>query len=746
MSDVYGAVAAEVFTADRDTAVDVQPLGAMLLGEFARAKMDRQDTEDRWIDDLRKYKGQYSDTEERAMCGQSRAFVRKTRTKVKTVDARVADMLFPAGGQRNWAISQTPVPHLSAMQQQAALKMLQEAEQGGMQADDTLVQQVVAKVAKDAAEKMAVLVHDQLTETHYRRNALKAIHDCHLYGTGVVKGPVVERKARTVFARTEGGKFSAQTEYYVSPGVQHVPLWDFYPDMSSTDIESCRYAWQRHVMSAHDLSEMAERPGFRDGSQRIKLYLRAHPTGHSTALSRDAELRQIGKRETAESINCGYEVLERWGWLTGEQLCQVGVDVAEARRHESFFGCVWMLANGEVIRASLAGIDGTTWPYHFYHFDKDETSFFGEGIASIMRDDQAMINAATRMLLDNAALASGPMFEVTPSLLATSEAASLTDIHAWRVWLRNSSNPGHRAVTPVGIDGRLGDLQGIKAMFEASADETTAIPRYMSGENATAGAAGTASGMSMLMGAANIVIKDLITSWDEGVTRPLIEAMYRWNMAHSDDDSIKGDYQVAATGTSSLVAKEIRARQLNEFAAMTGNPLDAPFIKRDVLNRLRAEANELADVVKTAQEVEQEMKAGQNEQAQAMQQQIAQLQMQEAMAKVQEIAARAELQMARAKESLANVELTAAKKIDLTMEAMYAAMQASNLAAQNPSVAPAADALLKEAGFGAAPAQGASPAQPDSPAADATGVQPATGQDGLREGMQAAPAPQDAAP
>ena len=230
--------------------------------------------------------------------------------------------------------------------------------------------------------------------------------------------------------------------------------------------------------------------------------------------------------------------------------------------------------------------------------------------------------------------------------------------------------------------------------------------------------------MSMLMGAANIVIKDLITSWDEGVTRPLIEAMYRWNMTYSKDDAIKGDYQVAATGTTSLVAKEVRARQLNEFAAMTANPLDAPYIKRDVLNRLRGEANELADVVKTQQEVEQELKAAQNEGAQAMQQQMLQIQLQEAMAKAQEVAARAELQMARAKEALANVELTAAKKLDLTMEAMYAAMQAAGVAAQSPQVAPVADAMLQEAGFGQSP-------QPQSP-------NPATGQEGARAGIETA--------
>ena len=107
-----------------------------------------------------------------------------------------------------------------------------------------------------------------------------------------------------------------------------------------------------------------------------------------------------------------------------------------------------------------------------------------------------------------------------------------------------------------------------------------------------------------------------------------------------------------------------------------------------------------------------------------MQQQMMQAQLQEATAKAQEVAARAELQMARAKEALANVELTAAKKLDLTMEAMYAAMQAAGVAAQSRHIAPVADAMLQEAGFGQAP-------QPQAP-------NPATGQEGARQGIETA--------
>lgn len=768
---VYQAVAQEVFSSERATAVDVQPLGAMLLSEFLQAKAGRALTQDRWVQDLRQYKGQYSSEELAQMQGMSRAFVRKTRTKVKTIDARVADMLFPTGGEQSWGIAPTPKPQLSAMQEEQVAQALQAMTKAGEVVDDAQVQALVAQVAKQASDGMQQLIADQLVETGYRREAVRAIHDCHVYGTGVLKGPVVSRRARTSFVRGEDGKFTATSQYDVLPRVEHVPLWQVFPDMSAADLEGCRYIWQRHILSANDLAQLTEHPGFEANAQRIRNYLLAHPKGHTCqAMDADAEIRSMGLRDGANMTHEGYEVLERWGWLTGVQLRDAGVHVAQERWHESFFGCVWLLASGEVIRAHLSDIDGTTWPYHFYHFDKDETSFFGEGISAIMRDDQAMINAATRMLLDNAALSAGPMFEVSPHLLDSSAMNSLNDIHAWRVWLRNSQSPGQRAIIPVGIDGRLGDVQALRNLFEVSADETTAIPRYMTGENVSAGAAGTASGMSMLMAAANIVIKDLITSWDEGITKPLMEALYRWNMRYSPDHGIKGDYQVHAKGASSLVAKEVRSRQLNEFAMMTGNPLDAPFVKRDVLLRLRAQAHELPDVVKSVQEVQQEMQAAQQQASQdpalQVQQQMVQLQMQEAQAKVQELAAkaqetlaRAKLQEARAQEALANVDVLVSRNVDLKMQALYASLQAAGIVLQNPQAASVADAISKDAGYvgtaqleqealkvqaqqqtqqGQQQPQAATDEDPLVQAVTAMGASPATGHAGLRRGVQTA--------
>lgn len=693
------AAAEQLAQPDDQTMAQVDSLGATLLAEFAQAELDRRQTEERWLKDLRQYKGQY-DPEVLAKIGpnRSKAFVRKTRVKIKTIDSRVADLLFPAGAEKNWEIDSTPKPSISPEQKQLITQQILQgvavqAQQAGQpaptQVPPEVIEQAVVAMAKEAAKRMSKVIEDQLVEARYKQVALQTIHSGHLYGTGVMKGPLVERKIRTRFVQ-EGNNWVPKSETYVVPFVDFVPLWRFYPDMSASELDQCRYVYERHMMTKQDLVDLSRRKSF--NKQRIVEYIRANPEGELKLRYFDNELRVIGERNSTQGAQRAgsYELLERWGWLDGEKLKEAGVDVPDDRLHETFFSNVWLLPNGVIIKAVLQPINGVTWPYHLYHFDKDETSIFAEGISSIMRDDQTMINASTRMMLDNAGITAGPQLEVNPSLLASLD--KVEEHFPWKIWLRNNANPGSPAVRVIEMPSGLAPLAAMADRFENNADETTAIPRYMTGENASSGAAGTAAGMSMLMGAANIVIKDLITNYDEGITRPFLQALYRWNMQFHKEAAIKGDFDVKARGAASLVQKEVRARQLNEFAAQTSNPMDAPFIKRDALLRQRAEANELSDVVKT----EDEVMAEQNNEMVKMQQQLAAQQQQLIVA---ELTKKVELLAAQAAKAMAEVEAVKAKAVSTKVESVYAALQAGGTATSTPLIAPAGDEILRSSGW-----------------------------------------------
>lgn len=753
--------------------VDLQALGHKLMGEFSQAVKDRQSTEDRWLDDLRQYRGEYGpDVLAKIGKDRSQAFVRKTRVKVKTLDSRVADLLFPAGSEENWTIQSTPKPHLSPEQrkmlveqmmaaaaqqaQQAAAAQAQQAvaqgqaEQGGMPGGEAppgaatvlaqamtgqipeppqdAIDEVYKDFAEAAAREMAKTVKDQLTECRYKEASLKAIHSGHMYGLGIMKGPLVEQKLRTSWRKVQvqvpvidkatgkpmvgddgqeltepALKWQLSTETYRAPFIEFVPVWRWYPDMHASEMDGCRFIWELHRMTASKLYELAQTPSFSEGKEPITRFLEANPNGLqlNDVMRYQNELKSLGERDTVMNSEDGsIHVLERWGYISGKDLCHCGVKIDEDRMQEQFFSNIWMLPTGEVIRASLPPINGKTWPYQLYYFDKDETSIFGEGLPMVMRSDQEMLNAGVRMMLDNAAITAGPQLEVMVDLLSSQENTDV--IVPWKIWKRNSlkdmNMAGTQAVRAINLQSNLADLAKIVSMFEANADEVTAIPRYMSGENATQGAAGTAAGMSMLMAAANIVIKDLISSWDEGVTRPFIEAMYHWNMRYNSDDRIKGDFDVKARGTASLVAREVRARQLNEASQMLANPLDAPYVDRVKLLRMRAEAQEMGDIIKPDEQIEKEQKSDEVMAQRQLQLQLQQAALAKAQAEVEKMRADTELLTKRAQETVANIDLIVAKAVSTRVEAIFASFQAGGAASNNPFVAPAGDEIYRSGG------------------------------------------------
>lgn len=690
--------------ADEPAPLNLDNLGAKLLAEFAQAENDRRLTEMRWLEDMRQFKGIYS-PEVLALIGEhrSKAFYRKTRVKVKTVDARLIDLLFPSGSNENWTTSPTPKPTISPEHMAEVEQKLREMGQlpPGQAIPRDVLEKAAKQFAREASKAMALTIKDQLAEARYKKACVATVHSGNLYGTGVLKGPLVEKKiySRFVRERKPDGRLAwvYKTETKLVPFVENVPLWHFYPDMAATSLDMCRYVYELHLMSQADMADLAGRKSF--NGALIKGYVEAHPDGQIKARYIDNEIRISGLRTTTQSRAGGqYEVLERWGYLTGTELCMCGIEVPAERMHEAFFSNVWLLPNGQVIKAVLQPIDGVTWPYRLYYFDRDETSIFGEGLATIMRDDQVMINAAIRMMLDNAAITAGPQLEVAVGLLSAME--QVDDITPFKIWKRNAESPGQRAVSALELPNNVNQLSAMAQMFEANLDEVTAIPRYMSGDNPTGGAAGTSSGLSMLMAASNIVIKDLVTSWEEGVTQPFITDLYRWNMRFNPDESIKGDFDVVARGTSSLVAKEVRTQQLAMFRqTAAATPQYLPAIKWVDLLRQEAEANELADIVKTDDEMKAEQEDPKVQQMQAMQQAAQQAQVQLVVGQAQKAMAEAELAKKKLDEIMANIQLTMAKAIESKVEAAYAALQAGGVATQTPYIAPAGDEILRSAGW-----------------------------------------------
>ena len=169
------------------------------------------------------------------------------------------------------------------------------------------------------------------------------------------------------------------------------------------------------------------------------------------------------------------------------------------------------------------------------------------------------------------------------------------------------------------------ELMGIYQQWVRIADDVTGIPAYVYGNQETAGAGKTASGLSMLMGAATKAIKSVIANIDEGLIEPMIRQLFRYAMLYHPDESIKGDVRVVAKGASALLVREQAQVRRNEFLQITNNPVDIQIMgmaRRADLLRSTAETLSLEpdQIAPTRSEYEQQ---------EAAQQQAAMLQQQQ---------------------------------------------------------------------------------------------------------------------
>jgi hypothetical protein len=125
------------------------------------------------------------------------------------------------------------------------------------------------------------------------------------------------------------------------------------------------------------------------------------------------------------------------------------------------------------------------------------------------------------------------------------------------------------------------------------ADESTGFPSFAHGQTGIQGVGRTASGISMLMGAANGSIRTVVKNVDDYLLAPMGRAFFSFNMQFDFDSSIKGDLEVKASGTESLMANEVRSQRLMQFLGVVQNPVLAPFAKMDFIIREIAKSMDL---------------------------------------------------------------------------------------------------------------------------------------------------------
>lgn len=598
---------------------NIESLGFKLRDTFNLWESYRQPKEDEWLQSLRQHNGVYDpEVESKLDVNRSRVYPKITRSKDISIEARLHEISFPDVGKA-WGIAPTPHPVLSPEAMEIIMSGLRMKKQGevqgyvqevaaqGQRPDERVIASIMSisnkeldDAIKDYARKscneMEVVIDDQLIETNWISKAKEVMRSGIYLGTGIMKNPTVSMKKETSLQNISG-QFQYVEMEVPTPHIDFVRVWDVYPDMSVVRFEDAEGIFERHVMTKHELRKLAKRPDFQ--SDVIYEYLRSNPAGDTEFKSWEVQLQEISTEIGRHNRGRKYEVLEYWGYADASDLSQCGVPIPDGNEDMEFEANVWLLGH-VVIKAVLSPLPKDIPVYSVFYYEKDDSSIFGRGMPVIMRDSQETICAAARMMLDNAAICAAPQLELNYDLMDDEQ--DYDNIYPLKIWLRKGrgQDAQYPAIRPYNMDSHIAEYQAIIKQFMDFADLETAFPTYMLIEPTRIGNE-TAQGVSIRHSTVNVTVKDIAKNWDLFVEN-ILKAMYKWNIEFNDNNAIKGDYQIKATGLSSLVAKEIRANVMQNLNA-TLQPDDKSWIKkRDFLAEMWKVLDLPLEILRTEEE------------------------------------------------------------------------------------------------------------------------------------------------
>jgi hypothetical protein len=347
-------------------------------------------------------------------------------------------------------------------------------------------------------------------------------------------------------------------------------------------MDEAEFVVERHRMTRSQMRGLKSRPFFRGESidEAINLGESYEKKYWEQDMEDDSQYSSAPYR---------YEVLEFWGYVDTDILAENGVTIPKELKDSEQVSVNAWVCNGKVLRLVLNPFKPARIPYYAVPYELNPYSFFGVGIAENMDDTQTLMNGFMRMAIDNAALSGNLIIEVDETNLVPGQDLS---VYPGKIFRRQGGAPG-QGIFGTKFPNVAGENMQLFDKARVLADESTGFPSFAHGQTGVSGVGRTASGISMLMSAANGSIRNVVKNVDDYLIGPIGRAFFSFNMQFDFDSEIKGDLEVKASGTESLMANEVRSQRLMQFMGVASNPALMPFVKSDYIIREIAKSMDL---------------------------------------------------------------------------------------------------------------------------------------------------------
>lgn len=554
------------------------------------------------VNTLRRVKGEYDPaklTAIRAFKG-SETYLRVGENKCRSAESWIKD-IYRGDIDLPWELEPTAVPDLpdetiqqiQMEAQQQAMMMEQELMASGAIADRTQIARLMTDFYQEQLDKAKEDLKKEATERVNR--AADEIRDQNQEGgwntafkdflyyfvrlkVGIIKGPILTKRKKQIWQASEIGYELTTIDTLVND-VYCVSPFNFFPSKGMKNINDGDVI-EIHELSKQALSDLIGVAGYSDDEIRLVLdkYAKGDLKSKWFTIDDETTVNQVSKDKQSSSLTnpttsnstdlAGDTIFaqEFYGTVSGAMLIEWGSE-GNIDPHMQYQANCWKIGD-HVIKAVVNPDSLGRKPYHVTSWAKNPEWIWGEGLLEFAAPLEDAINAITRALINNIAIASGPMAEVDKDRVDMR-----TPIYPWRQIESTSmqmKNDGP-AVTYYQPQMYAESLINAWQFFGRVLDEMT-VPAYAQGASQSGVTAGTATVFTQLLAAASRSIKAVVANIDDDIITPYIQMCYDYNMKFTEDDTMKGDARAVAKGVNGLLAREQQSQRKVEVLQMVSNP------------------------------------------------------------------------------------------------------------------------------------------------------------------------------
>lgn len=494
-------------------------------------------------------------------------FIGSTRNKVRAARAKITDALFG---------------------------------NGSMPFDTTPTDEKLAPFA----DVMEDIITEQMERGKFKDLLKTGVNTLATYGTGFVFGPFV-RKEVLVETMVQNGALVEQKYEFDLPYFELGNTLDVYPDPEAREVESGLGVFWTTMESPATVAAWKSDKAYKNiDSALAGPGDRGNETGSERAAQFRGNVEYWFKNDRIKVARFFGKVpassLKDWAGADDEAL---EADDDE-REDGEMVEAIVIMAGGVVVKVVENPYSGKN-PTHRCLYEAVEHEMWGVGVAENNAPHQKVTNAAFRLFMEGKGMALLGTSSVDRSKFMPGEDFRKFPGKVYQFKPGLSPEERKDAIQMHVEPDITGGWIDVIRMSEQFSDDDTGITKYTQGDDSR-NLNKTATGISMIMSASSLPMKEVIQNIDAMWIEPIVECYIDWNLKYLTPETVQkihGDEAAAlwtkikefgkssfmdwqATGTASFMQKEVLTNKIRAFSEFAlGNPITAQLIDAKELLR-----------------------------------------------------------------------------------------------------------------------------------------------------------------